>query len=237
MNITNIEIPEMALVSLVGVSGSGKSTFASKHFLPTEVISSDYCRAVVSDEEMNQAASDDAFDLLHYIARKRLKRGRLTVVDATNLHEGGRRELIQIAKEYHVLPIAIVLNIPRKVCENRHEQRTDRNFGKHVIRHQYRSLRRTIGRLKKEGFRYVYILDSEEEVNAVQMSRKKLYNNKKEITGPFDIIGDIHAKDSVIQDGSIVECSFLMNQGIHEFSFYGITRTTRAQARFCRCIF
>ena len=34
-------VPAMGLVVLVGVSGSGKSTFGRRHFKPTEVVSSD----------------------------------------------------------------------------------------------------------------------------------------------------------------------------------------------------
>jgi protein phosphatase len=79
----NLTIPELSLVVLVGISGSGKSTFARKHFKPTEILSSDYCRALVSDDKNSQEATPDAFDVLHYIAAKRLAAGRLTVIDAT----------------------------------------------------------------------------------------------------------------------------------------------------------
>lgn len=78
-----INLPELCVVALIGVSGSGKSTFARKHFKPTEVISSDFCRALVSDDENDQSATNDAFDVLYYIAGKRLEAGRLTVIDAT----------------------------------------------------------------------------------------------------------------------------------------------------------
>ena len=71
-----IEIPDFALVVLIGASGSGKSTFAAKHFLPTEIISSDYCRGLVSDDETDQSISADAFDLVRAIAEKRLKHRR-----------------------------------------------------------------------------------------------------------------------------------------------------------------
>ncbi|MFJ4786659.1 AAA family ATPase [Streptomyces sp. NPDC088794] len=75
-------------LSLVGASGSGKSTFAHRHFKPTEVISSDFCRGLVSDDENDQGATKDAFDVLHYIAGKRLAAGRRTVVDSTSLMIG-----------------------------------------------------------------------------------------------------------------------------------------------------
>src|SRR5438093_646438 len=114
-----ISIPNLALVVLIGPSGSGKSTFARKHFLPTEVLSSDACRAMVSDEENNQGATNDAFAVLHYIAGKRLALGRLTVIDATNVQPDARRPLVALARQYHCLPVAIVLNLPEKVCRER----------------------------------------------------------------------------------------------------------------------
>src|SRR5215831_404824 len=58
-----LTIPELSLVVLMGVSGSGKSTFARRLFKTTEVLSSDYCRGLVSDDENNQAATKDAFEI------------------------------------------------------------------------------------------------------------------------------------------------------------------------------
>ncbi|NJM39442.1 MAG: AAA family ATPase, partial [Anaerolineae bacterium] len=93
----NIQLPELSLVLLIGPSGSGKSSFGRKHFLPTEVISSDYCRALVSDDENNQIVTSEAFDLLHTIAAKRLALGKLTVIDATNVQAEGRKSLLKLA--------------------------------------------------------------------------------------------------------------------------------------------
>ena len=132
----NIKLPELCIVALVGISGSGKSSFALKHFKRTEVLSSDYCRGLVSDDENSQDATNDAFDILYYIARKRLAASKLTVVDATNIQQEGRKHILNLAKEYHCLPVAIVLNIPKEVCEERNKQRPDRNFGKHVLKNQ-----------------------------------------------------------------------------------------------------
>ncbi len=193
MNNTEIKIPELSLVVLIGISGSGKSSFAKKHFKETEILSSDKCRGIVSDDENNQAATDDAFELLHYIASKRLKNGLLTVVDATNVQPEARKPLVQLAKDYHCLPVAIVLDVPEKVCEERNENRPDRNFGKHVIRQQRSQLRRSIKHLKGEGFRHIFVLDSVEEIESITgIKRDKLYNDKKDVKGPFDIIGDVH---------------------------------------------
>lgn len=191
--IETIKIPELSLVVLVGVSGSGKSTFAKRVFKETEIISSDKCRAIVSNDENNQTATNDAFELLHYISSKRLKNGHVTVIDATNVQTEARRPLVQLAREYHCLPVAIVLDVPEKICQARNDQRPDRDFGKHVVRQQRSQLKRSIRNLKREGFRHVHVLSSVEEIDAIQsVQREKLYNDKKEISGPFDIIGDIH---------------------------------------------
>jgi protein phosphatase len=188
-----IKIPELSLITLIGISGSGKSTFARKHFKETEIISSDRCRAIVSDDENNQAATEDAFELLHYIAAKRLKNGLLTVVDATNVQPESRASLIRLAREYHCIPVAIVLDVPERICEDRNETRPDRNFGGHVIYQQRSQLKRSLKKLKEEGFRHIHVLHSPEAIDAVsQIVRERLYNDKKEVSGPFDIIGDIH---------------------------------------------
>jgi protein phosphatase len=184
--------PELSLVVLIGASGSGKSTFARKHFLSTEVISSDYCRALVSDDENNLAATNDAFDLLHYIVAKRLAAGRLTVVDATNVKPEDRKPLIELARQFHCLPVAMVLNIPERICQERNRVRIDRRLGDHVAHNQLQHLRRSLRGLEREGFRHLLILSSSEEADSVVLERVPLYNNKKSETGPFDIIGDIH---------------------------------------------
>lgn len=187
-----IVIPELALVLLVGPSGSGKSSFGRKHFLPTEVISSDFCRGLVADNENDQSATGDAFDLLHTIVRKRLARGRLTVVDATNVQPEARKSLIALAKEYHLFAIAIVFDLSERVCQDRNEKRSDRQFGPHVIRNQSQQLRRSLRGLEREGIRYVFKLSTPEEVDAVEIERQSLWNNRKAEHGPFDIVGDIH---------------------------------------------
>src|ERR1700745_2736588 len=110
-----ISIPHLSLVVLIGPSGAGKSTFARKHFLPTEVLSSDACRGLVSDDENNQTVTNDAFEVLHFIAAKRLALVRLTVIDATNVQPESRRPLVALARQYHCLPVAVVINMPEKV--------------------------------------------------------------------------------------------------------------------------
>ena len=139
----NLSLPKLSLIVLIGPSGSGKSTFARKHFLPSEVLSSDYCRGLVSDNENDQGATNDAFEVLHYVAAKRLARGRLTVVDATNVQPEARAPLVHLARAQHCLPVAIVFDLPENICHERNRARADRSFGPHVIRQQKSQMRRS----------------------------------------------------------------------------------------------
>jgi protein phosphatase len=187
-----IKLPKLSLVVLAGPSGSGKSTFAKKHFLPTEVLSSDYCRSLVSDNENDQTVTNEAFEVLHFIAGKRLAAGKLTVVDATNVQPEARKPLIKLAREFHCIPVAIVFNLPEKVCQARNAERPDRSFGKHVIRQQRSQLRHSLRNLRREGFRHIFTMTSEEEVDSASITRVPLWNDKTDEHGPFDIIGDVH---------------------------------------------
>lgn len=187
-----INIPEFCLVVLIGPSGSGKSSFGRKHFKPTEVISSDFCRGLVSDDENNQACTGDAFDVLNFIVAKRLAARKLTVIDATNVNAEDRKGLVKLARDYHCLPVAIVFDLPEKLCHDRNKNRPDRDFGEHVVRKQHAAMRKSLRGLEREGFRYIFKLPSEEAVNEVETERTRLWTDKKDDKGPFDIIGDIH---------------------------------------------
>jgi protein phosphatase len=187
-----LTIPELAVVALVGPSGSGKSSFARKHFRTTEVLSSDFCRGLVSDDENSQSATNDAFEVLHFIASKRLAAGKLVVIDATNVQPEARKPIIALARQFHCIPAAIVFDLPEKLCLERNRNRPDRDFGPHVVRQQSRQLRNALRLLEREGFRRVHILRSPEEVDAAEIIREPLWNNLKHEHGPFDIIGDIH---------------------------------------------
>ncbi|SHG69173.1 polynucleotide kinase-phosphatase [Marivita hallyeonensis] len=192
MSERTITIPDFALVVLIGSTGSGKSSFAKKHFLETEIVSSDTCRALVSDDETNLAATGDAFDLLNYTASIRLKRRLLTVIDATSVKREDRAKLVQLARKYHALPVALVLDIDPKICHERNQNRPNRDFGEHVTRNHSKALRRGLRGLQKEGFRQVQIMKSPEEVDALQIERQPLWTDNRGDHGPFDIIGDIH---------------------------------------------
>jgi protein phosphatase len=196
----NIPLPEFSLVLLVGASGSGKSTFAAKHFKPTEVLSSDWCRAAVSDDPNDQAVTKDAFELLHFIAAKRLTAMKLTVVDATNVQPESRKSLIELARAHDVLPVAIVFDIPERVSQERNRTRPDRDFGPHVVRQQAQQLRRSMRGMQREGLRYVWTLSSVEEIDATTITRQRLWTDRRDQHGPFDIIGDIHGcYDELVQ--------------------------------------
>jgi protein phosphatase len=187
-----ITIPDFCLVALIGTSGSGKSTFAKRHFKPTEVISSDYCRGLVDDDENSLDATADAFSLVHAIAEIRLKRRKLAVIDATNVRPEDRAHLVRLAKKYHALCVAIVLNPGEDVCRERNISRPDRQFGPHVVRQQTANLKKNIRRIDREGFRYVHELRSVEAIEAVEIARTPLWTDRRNETGGFDIIGDVH---------------------------------------------
>jgi protein phosphatase len=200
-----IQIPELCLVVLIGPSGAGKSTFAREHFKPTEVLSSDRFRGMLSDDENDQSVSKEAFELLQHVAAKRLELGRLAVIDATNVQAEWRKPLIELARRYHVFAVAVVLNMPEGLCQARNRERPDRAFGAHVVRNQLSQLRRDLRNLQRtsqlrrdlpglrgEGFRQVYVFSTPEEVAEVRIERTRMWSDRREEHGPFDIIGDVH---------------------------------------------
>lgn len=187
-----IEIPNFCLVALIGATSSGKSTFAAKHFKPTEVLSSDYFRGLISDDESDQSCTTEAFDALYYVARKRLDAMKLTVIDATNVQEAARKQVIALAKEENCHPVAIVFHTPEAVCKERNAARPDRMLPERVVQRHCTELRRSLRTLKREGFRFIYVLNSVEEIESAEIVRTPMWNDKKDEHGPFDIIGDVH---------------------------------------------
>lgn len=166
-----VELPATTLILLIGPAGAGKSTFASRHFRPTEVVSSDHCRALISDDPNDQSVTDDAFELLHFIVAKRLRRHRLTVVDATNVRPRARRPLLELARQSGVPAVAIVLDLPHALCQARNHTRPERTVGAFAIARQLAQLHRSLPGLQAEGFRQVIVLRSETEVDELVLER------------------------------------------------------------------
>ncbi len=187
-----IKIPELSLVLLVGVSSSGKSTFARKHFQKTEVLSSDYCRAMIIDDEADQSVNKEAFEILHCIVTKRLAIGKLTVIDATNIQAKARSSLLYLSRKYHIAPVVIAFDLPKDLCETRSQQRSNRNLNSTIINQQYDNFKRSLRNIKHEGFKQITVLNSVAEVDNSEIKLIPLTCNMRHETGPFDIIGDIH---------------------------------------------
>ena len=212
--MTELAIPELALVCLIGASGSGKSTFARAHFGRFEVLSSDFCRGLVADDENDQGATAAAFEVLHHIAGKRLDGRRLTVVDATNVQAEPRRQLVELARAHDVLPVAIVLDLPERVCLDRNAARADRDFGDSVVKRQRDQLRRSLKGLAREGFRKVHVLRTEEEVAQARIVREKLLTDYRDQHGPFDVIGDVHGCREELES-LLVDLGYAINRDEH----------------------
>jgi len=167
-----IHIPAASLVLLIGASGSGKSTFASRHFDADAVVSSDRLRGVLAGDEADQEATEAAFGWLHAWLDARLAAGALAVVDATNVEWMRRSELISFARHHGRSVVAIVLDVTLELClaRNASRQRTVRAA---IIRRQHDDLHESLDRLDLEGFSAVHIMRSEAEIEAVAVEIEK----------------------------------------------------------------
>ncbi len=187
-----IKLPDFCLVLLVGCAGAGKSSFARQHFSKTEIISSDYCRALVCDDEQNQAASADAFALLHYLAALRLKNRRFTVIDATNLRQSERQKLRMLAKDYHAATVVIVINPGFETCLKQNAERKERVVPENIITDHNKALVYALSQMPNEAFLDIFTLNGVTEIKNVEVVRAPLTVDKRYETGSFDLIGDIH---------------------------------------------
>jgi predicted kinase len=168
-----LAIPDRALVVLIGPSGAGKSTFAAKHFRPTEIVSSDACRALVSDDENDMSATPAAFRLLHSIAGERMRLRRLTVIDATSVQRKWRRPLLALADEHRRPAVAIVFDLAEELSIERNRGRAVRNLDAEVVHRQAGQLKHSLTGLGKEGFSHVYVLDSPAAVDSAIVVRQR----------------------------------------------------------------
>jgi protein phosphatase len=153
-----LRLPRNTLVVLSGAAGSGKSTFASKHFLPTQIISSDQCRALICDDPADQAVSGAAFDLMHDIIEKRLRLSRLTVADATHLKPEERRPLIRLASRFGFSTAMVAFDVPLGLCLARNGRR-ERVVPEQAIRTQHALMEKTLRSIDGEAFDYMFVLD------------------------------------------------------------------------------
>ena len=195
----NIQTPEFSMVVLIGPTSTGKTTFATAQFNQHEVISSDVCRAMVSDDPTNQSVTPDAFEILHAIADRRLKNRRLTVIDATSLQVKARKSLVNLARSHDCPITALVFDLPHALIYARNQAREDRNIPNRVVRNQIDTLRRSTRNLRKEGFRRTFFIKSQEDADNAVITRTPMRSNQTQDNGPFDIIGDVHGCHQELQ--------------------------------------
>ena len=188
----NISIPEFSLIMLVGATASGKSTFARKHFSDTEIVSSDHCRALVSDDPTNQTVTPQAFAILHAIVEARLQNRRFTVVDATNLQPHARRPIIDIARRHDCRITVIAFDLPVQMLIQRNDLRNDRSIPNHVVNRQHRDMRSAIRSIHREGIRSIHTIRTKEDADQATVTLHTMRSNRNHLTGPFDIFGDVH---------------------------------------------
>jgi protein phosphatase len=179
---------------LVGPAGAGKSTFAGARFRPTEVLSSDAFRALVADREDDLSATPAAFEALHHVARLRLRRRRLTVIDAVSARASDRRPLLELAAEADCAAVAIVLDPPLDLCVRRDRERPGRTVGERVIAAQRAAIQASLPGLCDEGFAAVHHLRTDADVADAAVRRVPLPVNRRWERGPFDLVGDVRGR-------------------------------------------
>jgi predicted kinase len=171
--VTALDIPSDALVILVGAAGSGKSTFAARHFPAEAILSSDAYREAVSGDASDQAATDEAFERLEVDLDQRLLSGKLTVVDATNVQPWARKRLLRVARAHRRPAVGIVIAIPVEVSLERNAARPVRQVPPGVVRRHDRALRRSLAHLGEEGYMSVLVLSDPDEMDAVSIRTQR----------------------------------------------------------------
>ncbi len=151
--------PDRGLVVLCGPAGSGKSTWAARWAPPGAVVSSDQLRAVVSDDESDQTATEVAFSLLHQIADERLRRDLLVVVDSTALEALHRDELRQLAENHGRPARAVLFDVPLETLRQRNGRRRT-PVPEDILERQDREFRQTLDDIAREGFETIWRADT-----------------------------------------------------------------------------
>ena len=165
-----VELPEPALVVLVGAAGAGKSTLAARLFDAGDVLSSDTFRGIVSGDEGDQGATRVAFSILHRELVRRLAARRTTVVDATNVQAYARRQLVRRATAAGIPAVAIVLHLPPALVLVRNATRAGRIVPEEAVRRQMAELERSLRRgLETEGFTAVHVLRAAADVDGLEL--------------------------------------------------------------------
>jgi len=149
-----------SIVVLCGPAACGKSTFAQRHFRPTQIISSDWARAHICDDERDQRFNAQAFLLVHFVVEQRLAANRLCVVDSTALTPQARKDLLDLARKYQVPATLLVFSVPLSVCLER-DQKRERSVGSAVIERQHRAFEEAKATLGQEGFDQVVEIPDE----------------------------------------------------------------------------
>lgn len=194
-----ITLPRFCLVAMIGVTGSGKTTFCRRHFHPIEVLVSDHFRELVSNDENSLEASQDAFDVIHIVAGKRLSRRLFTVIDATSIKDFARRYILDIAAEYGAPSAAIILNVPEDICIERTLHRSDRPFGANVVKEHFVDFHRTLQSIYNEGFSYIYLLNGVDAIDRARVQIEESDSASEEM--PF---APAHDKNLEVDVGKIV---------------------------------
>jgi F420-dependent oxidoreductase-like protein len=153
--VSEISVATPSLVVLVGVSGSGKSTWAATHCAPGEVVSSDSLRAQVGESAFDQQASTDAFAVLEDIVRRRLARRLFTVIDATSLEDDSRARYRELARAAGVPCVAVAFPTDAATCKARNRQRANPVPG-HVLNRQLKEFARVAPLLESEDYDAVF---------------------------------------------------------------------------------
>ena len=171
-----ISLPQRTLIALCGPAGSGKSTFAHEFikqhqpqgYPATTIVSSDYCRALICDDEANQQVNRDTFDLFYYLIDKRMLQNRLTIADSTALQAEARQRLLGLARRHNYFTSLFVFNMSFETCMLHDQQQSrGRVVGEQVITYHINLLQQALHIIPQEGWNQVHILDEQHAPGAI----------------------------------------------------------------------